>query len=133
MWLHTVTLTVMLVCPLSMAAEAVDSLYTFYLNASKMRKTEMANRIFLQLKQEGFIDTLVHFDKSVSSNVVDAQTHLNMAEYYYALGKYQSARGKSEPNDKPKGEADGRAGQHSGTGHAGDAGTREWNLRRLTE
>ena len=39
------------------------------------------------------------------------------------IKKYFDSR--SDPNDKPKGEADGRAGQDSGTGHAGDAGTRE--------
>lgn len=91
LWLHVVTVGMLLICSLSMMAEPVDSLYTLYLSTSKARKPEMANRIFRLLKQEEYTDTLVHFEKTAKDNVVDARTHLGMAEYYYYQGDFEAS------------------------------------------
>lgn len=91
LWLHVVTLGMLLIYPLTLPAEPVDSLYTLYLNTSKARKPEMANRIFQLLKQEGYIDTLVHFDKTVKDNLVEARTHLGMSEYDFVQGEFEAS------------------------------------------
>lgn len=72
-------------------AEPVDSLYHIYMNAASDHKSEAANRFFTQLHQSQFIDTLMQFSGKDKPDLVDAQVHYWMAEYYFDLEKYVEA------------------------------------------
>lgn len=82
---------VLMAFPLALEGETMDSLYTIYLNAAGHEKTLTANKIFMELRQRDFIDTLMQFDKSDRGVIVEVHTHYQMADYFFNKGQFEQS------------------------------------------
>ena len=81
----------MLVFPLPLQGESMDSLYVVFQNADRQQKAEKANLLLKRLRQEGYCDTLMQFDRSTKVNVIEAHTFCQMSLYYLNQDHYKAA------------------------------------------
>lgn len=81
-WLMLVLLVKLGLC-LPVLANPVDSLYVLYQNRDGSEKIKIANDIFKELVNVGFMDTLYHYNSRARLDIVDTNIHYWVAEYYF--------------------------------------------------
>lgn len=85
------TIATALAFNLTMTGEPVDSLYITYLNAHEGDKAQAATNVFRQLARIHFTDSVLQFSKKEKAEIIEANVHYWMAEYYYDQELYEDA------------------------------------------
>ena len=80
-------MTVLGLC-LNIGAMPVDSLYVQFLNCNDREKIQIANDVFAELARVRSTDSLYHYDKQANRDIVEAQLHYQVANYYFEREQY---------------------------------------------
>ena len=86
-----IAVLILIVSHLPMKGDAVDSLYTVFLNSQGGSQAQTADAIYREMHNNQFLDTLMRFDPKEKTAVRETRLHYWVAEYFFDKEEFDSS------------------------------------------